>query len=150
MELVNWDVCVNGCVIRERAFGSEPGPEGLTRRLLKEIDYHWWHEAQDVAGDGTLHKWSLLGASLQGFQVLVEMEWLDFGHKFADRCGHGENSDDLNERCPVFLQWLDCVHQLQRQFPCSFEFNEAFLVSLDLMILQFGSYLHLGGCWYKC
>lgn len=66
---------------------------------------------------------------LQGFQVLVETEWLDFGHKFADRCGHGENSDDLNERCPVFLQWLDCVHQLQRQFPCSFEFNEAFLVS---------------------
>lgn len=59
----------------------------------------------------------------------MEMEWLDFGHKFADRCGHGENSDDLNERCPVFLQWLDCVHQLQRQFPCSFEFNEAFLVS---------------------
>uniref|UniRef100_A0A8B9GEE7 phosphatidylinositol-3,5-bisphosphate 3-phosphatase n=1 Tax=Amazona collaria TaxID=241587 RepID=A0A8B9GEE7_9PSIT len=64
----------------------------------------------------------------EGFQVLVETEWLDFGHKFADRCGHGENSDDLNERCPVFLQWLDCVHQLQRQFPCSFEFNEAFLV----------------------
>lgn len=72
------------------------------------------------------------------------MEWLDFGHKFADRCGHGENSDDLNERCPVFLQWLDCVHQLQRQFPCSFEFNEAFLVSLDLMILHFGNHLHLG------
>ncbi|KAM5200253.1 phosphatidylinositol-3,5-bisphosphate 3-phosphatase MTMR3 isoform 7-T15 [Hipposideros larvatus] len=68
--------------------------------------------------------------TIEGFQVLVEMEWLDFGHKFADRCGHGENSDDLNERCPVFLQWLDCVHQLQRQFPCSFEFNEAFLVKL--------------------
>uniref|UniRef100_A0A8C5RQF8 phosphatidylinositol-3,5-bisphosphate 3-phosphatase n=1 Tax=Laticauda laticaudata TaxID=8630 RepID=A0A8C5RQF8_LATLA len=68
--------------------------------------------------------------TVEGFQVLVEMEWLDFGHKFADRCGHGENSDDLNERCPVFLQWLDCVHQLQRQFPCSFEFNEAFLVKL--------------------
>uniref|UniRef100_A0A669DLS0 phosphatidylinositol-3,5-bisphosphate 3-phosphatase n=1 Tax=Oreochromis niloticus TaxID=8128 RepID=A0A669DLS0_ORENI len=66
--------------------------------------------------------------TIEGFQVLVETEWLDFGHKFADRCGHGENSEDLNERCPVFLQWLDCVHQLQRQFPCSFEFNEAFLV----------------------
>uniref|UniRef100_A0A668A949 phosphatidylinositol-3,5-bisphosphate 3-phosphatase n=1 Tax=Myripristis murdjan TaxID=586833 RepID=A0A668A949_9TELE len=66
--------------------------------------------------------------TIEGFQVLVEAEWLDFGHKFADRCGHGENSEDLNERCPVFLQWLDCVHQLQRQFPCSFEFNEAFLV----------------------
>ncbi|KAJ8285782.1 hypothetical protein GJAV_G00030880 [Gymnothorax javanicus] len=68
--------------------------------------------------------------TVEGFQVLVETEWLDFGHKFADRCGHGENSEDLNERCPVFLQWLDCVHQLQRQFPCSFEFNEAFLVKL--------------------
>ncbi|XP_071012447.1 phosphatidylinositol-3,5-bisphosphate 3-phosphatase MTMR3-like isoform X2 [Oncorhynchus clarkii lewisi] len=68
--------------------------------------------------------------TIEGFQVLVETEWLDFGHKFADRCGHGENSEDLNERCPVFLQWLDCVHQLQRQFPCSFEFNEAFLVKM--------------------
>ncbi|XP_072443483.1 myotubularin-related protein 3 isoform X3 [Chiloscyllium punctatum] len=68
--------------------------------------------------------------TIEGFQILVETEWLDFGHKFADRCGHGENSDDLNERCPVFLQWLDCVHQLQRQFPCSFEFNEAFLAKL--------------------
>ncbi|XP_050966050.1 myotubularin-related protein 3 isoform X2 [Labeo rohita] len=68
--------------------------------------------------------------TIQGFQVLVETDWLDYGHKFGDRCGHGENADDLNERCPVFLQWLDCVHQLQRQFPCSFEFNEAFLVKL--------------------
>uniref|UniRef100_A0A8C2XFA3 phosphatidylinositol-3,5-bisphosphate 3-phosphatase n=1 Tax=Cyclopterus lumpus TaxID=8103 RepID=A0A8C2XFA3_CYCLU len=68
--------------------------------------------------------------TIEGFQVLLETDWLDFGHKFADRCGHGENSEDVNERCPVFLQWLDCVHQLQRQFPCSFEFNEAFLVKL--------------------
>ncbi|XP_060048826.1 myotubularin-related protein 3 isoform X3 [Erinaceus europaeus] len=68
--------------------------------------------------------------TIEGFQVLVETEWLDFGHKFADRCGHGESAGDLSERCPVFLQWLDCVHQLQRQFPCSFAFNEAFLVKL--------------------
>ena len=64
----------------------------------------------------------------------METEWLDFGHKFADRCGHGENSEDVNERCPVFLQWLDCVHQLQRQFPCSFEFNEAFLVRTRVVV----------------
>ncbi|XP_035246539.1 myotubularin-related protein 3-like isoform X3 [Anguilla anguilla] len=68
--------------------------------------------------------------TIEGFQVLVETEWLDFGHKFGDRCGHGEKAEDLNERCPVFLQWLDCVHQLHRQFPCSFQFNESFLVKL--------------------
>uniref|UniRef100_A0A673BMX6 phosphatidylinositol-3,5-bisphosphate 3-phosphatase n=1 Tax=Sphaeramia orbicularis TaxID=375764 RepID=A0A673BMX6_9TELE len=68
--------------------------------------------------------------TLEGFQVLVETEWLDFGHKFGDRCGHQENSDDVSEQCPVFLQWLDCVHQLIKQFPCLFEFNEAFLVKL--------------------
>ncbi|XP_015239161.1 PREDICTED: myotubularin-related protein 4 isoform X2 [Cyprinodon variegatus] len=68
--------------------------------------------------------------TLEGFQVLVETEWLDFGHKFGDRCGHQENMDDVSEQCPVFLQWLDCVHQLLKQFPCLFEFNEAFLVKL--------------------
>ncbi|XP_056140421.1 myotubularin-related protein 4 isoform X2 [Lampris incognitus] len=68
--------------------------------------------------------------TIEGFQVLVETEWLDFGHKFGDRCGHQENADDVSEQCPVFLQWLDCVHQLLKQFPCLFEFNEAFLVKL--------------------
>uniref|UniRef100_A0A8C7DMN0 phosphatidylinositol-3,5-bisphosphate 3-phosphatase n=1 Tax=Oncorhynchus kisutch TaxID=8019 RepID=A0A8C7DMN0_ONCKI len=66
--------------------------------------------------------------TLEGFQVLVETEWLDYGHKFGDRCGHQESAEDVSEQCPVFLQWLDCVHQLLKQFPCFFEFNEAFLV----------------------
>lgn len=56
----------------------------------------------------------------------MEREWLAYGHKFGDRCGH--SSEDVNQRSPVFLQWLDCVHQLMRQFPCDFKFNEAFLV----------------------
>uniref|UniRef100_A0A8C8LWS8 phosphatidylinositol-3,5-bisphosphate 3-phosphatase n=2 Tax=Oncorhynchus tshawytscha TaxID=74940 RepID=A0A8C8LWS8_ONCTS len=68
--------------------------------------------------------------TLEGFQVLVETEWLDYGHKFGDRCGHQEDAVDVSEQCPVFLQWLDCVHQLFKQFPCLFEFNEAFLVKL--------------------
>ena len=64
----------------------------------------------------------------QGFRVLVEKEWLSFGHKFADRCGLARCTDDTNERCPVFLQWLDAVHQLLLQFPRAFQFNECFLV----------------------
>ena len=74
----------------------------------------------------------------QGFQALVEREWLEFGHKFADRCGHAINSDDPNEKSPVFLQWLDCVYQLIRKFPCAFEFNEAFLVSVMSTVLALG------------
>lgn len=65
----------------------------------------------------------------QGFQVLCEREWLNFGHKFADRCGQTVGSEDPNERCPVFLQWLDCVHQLINQFKCSFQMSPAYLVS---------------------
>lgn len=68
--------------------------------------------------------------TLEGFQVLVEKEWLDFGHKMADRCGQGLGCSDMNERSPIFLQWLDCVHQLLLQFPCHFEFNLTFLVKL--------------------
>lgn len=68
--------------------------------------------------------------SLEGFKVLVEKEWLDFGHKMADRCGLGFCTSDANERCPVFLQFLDCVHQLLLQFPCDFEFNTSYLFKL--------------------
>lgn len=60
--------------------------------------------------------------------MLVEREWLEFGHKFADRCGH--SSDKIpHEISPVFFQWLDAVFQIVRQFPSAFEFNESFLVS---------------------
>ncbi|XP_045469511.1 myotubularin-related protein 4 isoform X2 [Harmonia axyridis] len=81
--------------------------------------------------------------TVDGFRVLIEREWLAFGHKFADRCGHSTGSEDLNERCPVFLQWLDCVHQLLKQFPCDFEFSEAYLVKLAQHIYSnlFGTFL---------
>ncbi|CAF3386447.1 unnamed protein product [Rotaria sp. Silwood1] len=68
--------------------------------------------------------------TIEGFQALVQREWIAFGHKFADRCGHGNGINDLNERSPVFLQWLDCIYQLYIQNPTAFEFNEMFLLKL--------------------
>ncbi|XP_047999007.1 myotubularin-related protein 4 isoform X3 [Leguminivora glycinivorella] len=81
--------------------------------------------------------------TLEGFRVLVEREWLDFGHKFADRCGHQFGPEDPNERSPIFLQWLDVVYQLMRQYPCSFEFNEAYLIKLATHVhsCMFGTFL---------
>ena len=80
---------------------------------------------------------------LQGFQILVQREWLEFGHKFADRCGLLGGCEDLNERCPVFLQFLDCVHQLMIQFPTAFQFNHAYLVKLVQHVYSnlFGTFL---------
>lgn len=68
--------------------------------------------------------------SIEGFQILVEKEWLDYGHKMADRCGNPFATSDPNERSPIFLQWLDCVHQLTLQFPTHFEFNQSYLIKL--------------------
>ena len=81
--------------------------------------------------------------TVRGFQVLVQREWLEFGHKFADRCGLLGGCDDLNERCPVFIQFLDCVHQLMQQFPTAFQFNDAYLVKMVQHVYSnlFGTFL---------
>lgn len=121
--------------------------------------------------------------TIEGFQVLVEKDWLSFGHKFLDRCGHlsseklftstsntGVDDDDeggpsgaeraaqafigafqkqftssshSKEISPVFHQFLDCVRQLQRQYPKRFEYNGTFLETLHyhLYSCQFGTFL---------
>ncbi|XP_064392671.1 myotubularin-related protein 4-like isoform X2 [Halichondria panicea] len=68
--------------------------------------------------------------TIKGFRVLVEREWVGFGHRFSDRCGHV--TEDSNARSPIFLQWLDCVYQLLRQCPTDFQFNQSFLVKLGV------------------
>ncbi|OCH88796.1 phosphatases II [Obba rivulosa] len=110
----------------------------------------------------------------RGFQILIEKDWLSFGHKFLDRCGYLSSEkfflaptdnpsggaeaaqaflasvqnrfasqQHIKETSPVFHQFLECVRQIQRQFPERFEFNERFLRRLyyHLCSCQFGTFL---------
>ncbi|XP_011313448.1 myotubularin-related protein 6 isoform X1 [Fopius arisanus] len=66
--------------------------------------------------------------TIQGFQALIEKDWLSFGHKFTDRCGH--ITGDPKELAPIFTQFIDATYQLYRQYPYMFQFNEYFLLNL--------------------
>lgn len=82
--------------------------------------------------------------TVKGFEVLIEKEWLSFGHKFCQRVGHGDDRHSDPDRSPVFLQFIDCVWQLTRQFPNAFEFNEDFLISImdHVYSCLFGTFLY--------
>lgn len=79
--------------------------------------------------------------TIDGFQALIEKEWLSFGHKFNDRCGHIQG--DSKEMAPVFTQFLDAIWQLTQQFPQHFQFNERYLITLHDHVhsCQFGSFI---------
>ncbi|KAK9456608.1 protein-tyrosine phosphatase-like protein [Dipodascopsis uninucleata] len=106
--------------------------------------------------------------TIDGFIILVEKEWLAFGHRFAERCGHlasektfvqasdrsssqsnsqqnfFNNDPGVKYTAPVFHQFLDCVYQILRQFPERFEFQERFLRRMlyHLYSCQYGTFLY--------
>lgn len=82
--------------------------------------------------------------TIKGFQALIEKDWLAFGHKFSERCGHTQT--DPKEMSPVFTQFLDCTFQLMQQRNDAFEFNERFLLILHdhVQSCQFGTFI--GNC----
>lgn len=77
--------------------------------------------------------------TLEGFIVLIEKDWLSFGHQFAYRNGHYTKDLGEDQRSQVFLQWLDCVHQILTQFPYAFEFN---LELLNFIAANFNTCLY--------
>ncbi|XP_059539989.1 myotubularin-related protein 6 isoform X1 [Myotis daubentonii] len=102
-----------------------------------------WDRTSQVCSLGSL----LLDSyyrTVKGFMVLIEKDWISFGHKFSERCGHLDG--DPKEVSPVFTQFLECVWHLTEQFPQDFEFNEAFLLQIHEHIhsCQFGNFL--GNC----
>jgi myotubularin-related protein 1/2 len=81
--------------------------------------------------------------TIKGFEVLIEKEWLSFGHKFQQRVGHGDINHSDADRSPVFVQFIDCVWQISRQMPNAMEFNEHFLITIidHLYSCRFGTFL---------
>ena len=57
-----------------------------------------------------------------GFAVLVEREFVRFGHRFQTRCGSSSQAS------PIFVQWLDCVRRAKRtrEFPIARVFLQDF------------------------
>ncbi|XP_075870593.1 myotubularin-related protein 7b isoform X1 [Nelusetta ayraudi] len=82
--------------------------------------------------------------TIRGLMLLIERDWVSFGHKFSHRYAHLDG--DPKEVSPVIDQFLECVWQLSEQFPCAFEFNERFLIAIHNHVYscQFGTFL--GNC----
>ncbi|RYY68240.1 hypothetical protein EON63_25000, partial [archaeon] len=59
---------------------------------------------------------------------------------------------DSEERSPVFIQFLDCVHQLVYMYPKAFEYTEDLLVFLadHSMSSLFGNFLGMDVCLCMC
>uniref|UniRef100_A0A7N6AV06 Phosphatidylinositol-3-phosphate phosphatase n=1 Tax=Anabas testudineus TaxID=64144 RepID=A0A7N6AV06_ANATE len=79
--------------------------------------------------------------TLRGFMVLIEKDWVSFGHKFSHRCNHLVG--DPKEVSPIVDQFLECVWHLMEQFPCAFEFNERFLITIHSHVYscQYGNFI---------
>lgn len=80
--------------------------------------------------------------TIDGFKILIEKDWLSFGHMFGRRFGHF-SAQDTGNRSPVFVQFLDCVHQLWHQMPQLFEFNTDLLLYLaeHVYSCKYGTFL---------
>ena len=60
--------------------------------------------------------------------ILIEKEFSQAGHLFAKRNRIFKNNK--NEQSPIFVQFLDAVQNILKQYPDSFQFNLNFLSSL--------------------
>ena len=69
--------------------------------------------------------------TIRGFIVLIEKDWFAGAHKFAERLGlAGSEKHRAKGLSPIYLQFIEAVAHVVKQFPQAFEFNTAFLLWL--------------------
>lgn len=61
--------------------------------------------------------------TIEGLIVVINKDWLSFGHQFHLRLGQMDRHYKEEQRSPVFIQYLECVRQILIQFPTHFEYN---------------------------
>ena len=71
----------------------------------------------------------------EGFEQVVLRNWVSLGYPFS--LHHTLTISPAGAAlCPVFLLFLDCVHQLAAQFPAHFAFSSAYLARVwDTVLL---------------
>ena len=91
--------------------------------------------------------------TIDGFKILIQKDWLVFGHPFQLRCNHAcdhlhptnayKQQQDGDQTSPIFLQFLDCVYQIFNQYPQYFEFNHRYLLAIanEIYSCRFGTFL---------
>ena len=87
--------------------------------------------------------------TLEGFIILIEKDWMSFGHQFRYRNGFYSCKDTPSSVCkenqfsPIFIQFLDCVYQLMEQNLDKFEFNENLLTFIVEQVYEgkYGNFL---------
>ena len=81
--------------------------------------------------------------TFKGFAVLVEKDWISYGHQFAKRNDCECRQDKKKERSPIFIQFLHAVYQIMEQYPTAFEFQQNMLLFLSEEIYsnKYGTFL---------
>lgn len=81
--------------------------------------------------------------TLDGFMVLIEKEWVSFGHMFAKRTRQVPSKEPSSEQSPIFMQFIDCVRQMTELCPNAFQFNDNLLIVIlnELYAGRFGTFL---------